>query len=119
MRDKKQVKKRTSIPFFTNWLQMVSVLPDDKVGQILKLCYQYTQTGARPELPEGTDTGVILALESFIVSETHNFEEWQESCKQKRLNRTGKFINGLRQQGMTDLEILAKHPQYADIIDQV
>ena len=118
-RPAEEVAKRKSIIFFRNWLEMVMNLPDDKKGELLELCYRYTQTGVIPEELNTNDLAIKMCFDNFRVAEDQNWKEWQQSCRQRRINRNIGTIKKLRSEGLTDQEILHNHPEYYDIMKDI
>lgn len=118
-RRKEEVAKRKSIIFYTNWLEMIMNLPHDKIGDLLELCYRYTQTGDIPEDLKTNDLAVKMCFDNFRVAEDANWKEWQQSCRQRRINRNVGMIKKLRSEGLTDTDILSIHPEYYDILQDI
>lgn len=114
-----EVAKRKSIIFFRNWLEMVMNLPHEKIGELLELCYRYTQTGVIPEDLNTNDLAIKMCFDNFRVAEDQNWKEWQQSCRQRRINRNIGTIKKLRAEGLTDQEILHNHPEYYDIMKDI
>lgn len=119
-RQAEDVCKRKSIPFFTNFLDMIMMLPNEQLGELIRLCYQYTKTGETPEeLTSITDMGVLMGFQNFKLAEDANFKEWQAAVKQRKINRNVGTIKKLRSEGLSDDDILALYPNMYDILAQI